>query len=59
MPRFRSLNVLYKHLDSLELLLGSPNEGQYEGLYGLTQASGGLVGADTILRASNPIAVKI
>ena len=28
LPRFRSLNVLYKHLDGLGLLLGSPKEGQ-------------------------------
>ena len=28
LPRFRSLNVLYKHLDGLELVLGSPNEGR-------------------------------
>ena len=28
LPRFRSLNGLYKHLDGLGVLLGSPNGGQ-------------------------------
>ena len=80
LPRFRSLNVLYKHLDGLGLLLGSPNGGQLKksdsesipycklspfltifgtfssilntffGIFELVQASGRMVGADTIPR---------
>ena len=36
LPHFRCLNVLYKYLDGLGLLLGSPNKGQSKKKLSLT-----------------------